>query len=112
MRHVIEPELHLFGSASGTERDEVFVFDEQTDAINDITAAQVALHQRWQTKRGGPGNWHSVDFLTWNLEGNFFGKQPDEEFLRPEGFRGACSSPPCPKPRCRATASTVNRSGA
>lgn len=88
MRHVIEPELHLFGSASGTQREDVYVFDEQVDAINDITAAQVALHQRWQTQRGGPGNWRSVDFLTWNLEANFFGNEPEGQFLRPEGFRG------------------------
>ena len=88
MRHVIEPELHLFGSVSGTQRDEVYVFDEQVDAINDITAAQLALRQRWQTKRGGSSKWRSVDFLTWNLEANFFGNEPDEAFLRPEGFRG------------------------
>jgi hypothetical protein len=88
MRHVIEPELHAFGSVSGTERDEVYVFDEQTDAINDITAVQVALRQRWQTKRGGPANWHNVDFFTFNAEVNLFGNKPDEVFLRPEGFRG------------------------
>ena len=48
----------------------------------------MALRQRWQTKRGGPGKWRSVDFLTWNLEANFFSNEPDQQFLRPEGFRG------------------------
>lgn len=88
LRHVIEPELHVFGSASGTDRDEVYVFDEPIDQINDITAMQVAVRQRWQTKRGGPGRWHNVDFFTFNADGTFYGNKPDDEFREPVGFRG------------------------
>lgn len=79
LRHVIEPELHIFGAVSGSDRDDVFIFDEPIDAISDIGAVQVALHQRWQTQRGIPGRRKSVDFLTWNIEGNFFWNEPDDE---------------------------------
>jgi hypothetical protein len=88
MRHVVEPEVHLFTSAQTTEREDVYIFDESVDAINDISAVQLALRQRWQTKRGGPGRWRSVDFLTLNLEGNFFTNQPTEAQRSPADFRG------------------------
>lgn len=88
LRHVIEPELHLFASASTADREDVFVYDEPVDAISDIAAIQLALRQRWQTKRGGPGRWRSVDFFTLNVEANFFANQPDDEFLNPVMFRG------------------------
>ncbi len=88
LRHVVEPELHLFTSAQTVDRSDVFIYDEPVDAINDITAAQIALHQRWQTKRGGAGQWRSVDLFALNVEGNFFLNQPDETILNPAGFRG------------------------
>jgi hypothetical protein len=96
IRHVIEPELHLFASAQTTDRSDLFIYDEPIDAINDVQAVQLALRQRWQTKRGGPGAWRSVDFFTLNIEGNFFANKPTEPVfdpingprLRPSSFRG------------------------
>jgi lipopolysaccharide assembly outer membrane protein LptD (OstA) len=88
LRHVIEPELNLFTSGETVDRSQVFIYDEQTDAISDISAIQLALHQRWQTKRGGPGRWRSVDFFTWNVETNLFANQPPDNLLQPTGFRG------------------------
>lgn len=88
LRHVIEPQLNVFTSAEHLDRNDVYQYDEAVDQVNDVTAAQLALNQRWQTKRGGPGQWRSVDFLTLNVEANFFANQPDEQTLRPKGFRG------------------------
>src|SRR5690606_12066152 len=67
VRHVVEPEVHLFTSAASVDANEIFIFDEQVDRVHDITAAQIGVRQRWQTKRGGPGRWRSVDFLTLDL---------------------------------------------
>ncbi len=88
IRHVVEPSLHLFTSAQTAERDEVFIYDESVDGVNDLSAMQVAVRQAWQTKRGGPGRWRSVDLVTLRVEGNFFGNKPREEELEPTGFRG------------------------
>jgi hypothetical protein len=88
VRHVIEPELHFFTSAQTKDVGDVFIYDEDVDKTNDITGAQVALRQRWQTKRGGAGQWRSVDFFSLNVEGNFFANQPDDAFRNPTGFRG------------------------
>jgi lipopolysaccharide assembly outer membrane protein LptD (OstA) len=88
IRHVVEPQVHLFTSAQNVDQNDVFIYDEAIDKINDVTAAQIAIRQRWQTKRGGPGRWRSVDFLTLDVEGNFFANQPDDDDLEPTGFRG------------------------
>ncbi len=88
VRHVIEPEVNLFAGAQTIDRNDVFNYEEQTDAINDVAAAQLAFRQRWQTKRGGPGKWRSVDFLTFNVEGNFFANQPSTAQRQPLAFRG------------------------
>jgi hypothetical protein len=89
VRHVIEPEVNLFTSAQTVDNSELYIYDEPIDAINDISAAQIALRQRWQTKRGGPGRQRSVDFFTFNVEANFFANQPPSDQLQPKGFRGS-----------------------
>jgi hypothetical protein len=81
IRHVIEPEVNLFSSCTTVDRRELFIYDEPIDAINDVSAIQIALRQRWQTKRGGPGRWRSVDFFTLNAEVNLFANQPDTTFV-------------------------------
>jgi hypothetical protein len=87
LRHVIEPEVHLFTGAQNEDRNDVFIYEEDVDNIHDVSAVQFALRQRWQTKRGGPGRWRSVDFFTLDLEANFFTNKPDDE-LPPKNFRG------------------------
>jgi hypothetical protein len=87
-RHIIEPEIHAFTSASNVDPNQLWIYDEHIDNINDITAVQLALRQRWQTKRGGPGRLRSVDFFKLNIEANFFANQPDDVDLQPIGFRG------------------------
>src|SRR6185436_20012000 len=56
--------------------------------VFDVSAVLLALRQRWQTKRGGPGNWRSVDFFALNVELNAFSNAPDGDDFRPAGFRG------------------------
>jgi hypothetical protein len=96
VRHVVEPEVNLFTSAENVDRDNLYIYDQDVDAINDITGGQLALRQTWQTKRGGPGEWHSVDFLTLDVEANGFMNKPPMSQLDPanptynlNGFRGA-----------------------
>lgn len=88
IRHVVEPQVSVFTSASTIDRGEVYQYEEDVDSINDLSAVQLALRQRWQTKRGGPGRWRNVDFLTLNVEANFFSNKPDSTALAPENFRG------------------------
>jgi hypothetical protein len=93
MRHVIEPELNVFTSATNVDRNGVFVYDEPVDGVIDLSAVSVALRQRWQTERGAPGRRRGVDFFPLNLTGNFFANEPqhgpeDAAHLAPRDFRG------------------------
>lgn len=91
VRHVIEPELNVFAAGTNRDRGRVFVYDEPIDGIQDLSAVQVGLRQRWQTERGAPGRRRSVDFLRLDLTGNFFANEPDDSpagHLEPLNFRG------------------------
>jgi hypothetical protein len=88
LRHVVEPQVHVFTSGSSVDQGDVYLYDEGVDKINALSAAELALHQTWQTKRGGPGRWRSVDFLTFNVAGDFFSGTPSDAELRPSAFRG------------------------
>jgi hypothetical protein len=43
-----------------------------TEVVDDLTAFRVAAHQRWQTKRGPIGNRRIVDWITFDVDGEFF----------------------------------------
>lgn len=95
VRHVIEPSVTGFTSWQSEDANDLYIFDQGIDTISDVTAVQLAMRQRWQTKRGGPGRKRSVDFLTWGIEANFFEDEPDELFVPTNagfataaGFRG------------------------
>jgi hypothetical protein len=88
LRHVIEPEINVFSGAQNVNRNRLFQYDESVDEINDITGAQLALRQRWQTKRGGPGRWRGVDVFSFNVEGNFYTHKPVDALIQPTRFRG------------------------
>ena len=88
LRHVIEPEANLFTSATTIDRTRLFQYDEQIDAINDISAAEVGVRQRWQTQRGGPGRWRNVDVFTLDIDAEFYANKPNPKLMGPFNFRG------------------------
>src|SRR5258706_1013838 len=88
MRHVIESSVNLYAGAERTERQDLLIYDESIDGAAGITVAQFEVNQRWQTKRGGPGRWRSVDVFTLNAQANFFINQPPDRELDPVDFRG------------------------
>ncbi len=87
LRHVIQPEFMVYAGAENIERSELLDYDQPVDAITEAGAVQFALHQRWQTKRGGPGRWRNVDVFTLNLEYNYFFNKPPKSETNPTDFR-------------------------
>jgi len=77
VRHIIRPEVVAWMSASSVDSIELHPFDAGIEDIDDFYGTSVALRQRWQTRRGAPGEWEIVDWITLNLEANFFGNQPE-----------------------------------
>ena len=52
--------------------------DSSIDTLNQINELQFDVRQRWQTKRGFPGDQHIVDWMTLDLSGTFF-PEPDHD---------------------------------
>lgn len=68
LRHVIEPTLSIWHGETNIERASLPTYDEQVEALIDGTVIRFAVDQTWQTQRGGPGRWRSVDVFTLNTE--------------------------------------------
>lgn len=77
LRHVIKPEWTAWVSGSNRDFLDLYPFDRMVEKADDFYGSSLALRQRWQTKRGGPGNWRVVDWIKLDLELNVFGNQPD-----------------------------------
>jgi hypothetical protein len=88
LRHVIEPEANLFTSGTSVDRSRLYQYDIPVDSVNDVSVAEVGLRQRWQTQRGGPGRWRSVDVFTLDVDAEFYANKPARKFLQPYDFRG------------------------
>lgn len=68
LRHIIEPTLSIWHAETNLERASLPIFDEQVESLIDGTVIRFAVDQTWQTQRGGPGRWRSVDVFTLNAE--------------------------------------------
>jgi hypothetical protein len=91
MRHVIKTDLHAWNAHSNRAPHQLTPFDAGVEDIDDFGGVVMGLRQRFQTQRGGPGRWRSVDWITFDLEAGFFndaqqGEQThgDYIFSRPE----------------------------
>ncbi|MHC4108821.1 MAG: hypothetical protein ACYSTY_12115, partial [Planctomycetota bacterium] len=63
LRHIIEPSLTLWYGASSVSAEDLPVYDQAVEPLGTGAVLNVALRNTWQTQRGGPGRWQSVDVL-------------------------------------------------
>ena len=57
-----------------------WVAGPSTDIVDDLAAARMAIRQRWQTKRGAPGNQRVVDWIVLDMGGTWFVKPDRDNF--------------------------------
>ncbi|MCI0366428.1 MAG: LPS assembly protein LptD [Phycisphaerales bacterium] len=84
MRHLIEPYVTFWAADSNVPQDALPIFDQQVEPLAQGEALQVGLRNTWQTQRGGPGRWRSVDVLT--LDGSVVFDSEDDETSIPQFF--------------------------
>ena len=91
LRHVVKFDFTAFNAHSNISPDEITPFDAGVEDIDDFGGVTLGLRQRFQTKRGGPGRWRTVDWITLDVEAGFFRDAQDGEnthgdfiFSRPE----------------------------
>lgn len=51
-----------------------------TEIADDLLAMRMGMRHRWQTKRGGPGRQHLVDWLTLDMNATYFPDQNRDNF--------------------------------
>ncbi|HUO07498.1 MAG TPA: LPS assembly protein LptD [Phycisphaerae bacterium] len=84
LRHVIEPQFNVFATGADESRNDLQPFDRDVEGISRASGTSLALNQKWETKRGGPGHWRSVDWLTLNVQwNNFWDKERAGSFFYP-----------------------------
>jgi hypothetical protein len=97
LRHIITPEATAWLSGSNIDSGHMYRFDRGIEDVDDFYGASLALRQRWQTKRGGPGDWRVVDWIKLDLELNVFGGVPERNVDQPIGrfysYRPEASNP-------------------
>ncbi len=66
LRHIIQPSLSVWHADSSIDRIDLPVYDDDVESLAEGTATRFAVNQTWQTQRGGPGRWRSVDVFKLN----------------------------------------------
>ena len=91
LRHVVKPDVSAFNMHSTLDSSRISPFDPGVEDIDDFGGVALGLRQRFQTQRGGPGRWRTVDWIKLDIEAGFFHNPQDGEnthgdfiFSRPE----------------------------
>ncbi|MHB0957994.1 MAG: LPS assembly protein LptD [Pirellulaceae bacterium] len=57
-----------------------WVASPTTEMVDDVVAARLGIHQRWQTKRGLPGQQRVVDWIVLDIDGTLFPEKERDNF--------------------------------
>lgn len=68
VRHVIEPGITLWHAGTTIDSVNLPIYDEEVESLVEGSMVRVGIDQKWQTQRGGPGRWRSVDVFTLRAE--------------------------------------------
>ena len=61
LRHVVEPSVTIFHADTTINREDLPIYDYGVEGLLEGSVLRLGLDQTFQTKRGGPGRWRSVD---------------------------------------------------
>lgn len=95
LRHIIEPQFNLFIAGANQDRSELQPFDRDVEGIFTGSGTQIALRQKWETKRpnnndpSSPDHWRNVDWITLNIAWNqYWNKDENSAFFPLSSVRG------------------------
>ncbi|QGJ69827.1 Organic solvent tolerance protein OstA [Planctomycetales bacterium 10988] len=73
----IQFDERFYGVRSGLASS---VSSSALEIAEDLTAVRMGLHQRWQTKRGYPGQKRIIDWIVFDIDGVFFPEADRDNF--------------------------------
>lgn len=68
MRHIIEPSATVMLAGTTVDRVDLPIYDYDVESLAEGNIYRFGVAQTWQTQRGGPGRWHSVDVFKLNTD--------------------------------------------
>ncbi len=86
LRHIIEPSLTLWHGETTVSDEDLPEYDPAVESIANGSVVALGLRNTWQTKRGGPGRWRSVDVLTLDTNLVLNGNDARRESPTPQFF--------------------------
>jgi hypothetical protein len=79
LRHIIEPSMTVWYGYADVSQDDLPIYDPEVESLGTGAAIRLGVRNTWQTQRGGPGRWRSVDMLTVNADVVFNSGDADRE---------------------------------
>ncbi|MFP4143944.1 MAG: LPS assembly protein LptD [Phycisphaeraceae bacterium] len=79
LRHIVEPSVDVFAMSATLGADDLPVYDSPVEGIAEGTGVRLGLRNTLQTRRGGPGRWRTVDWLTLDSELVLYADEPETE---------------------------------
>ena len=86
LRHIVEPYVTAWGGHASIDQEDLPIYDEEVESLSDGAAVSVGVRNTWQTQRGGPGNWRSVDWLVLDTSVVIDSEGEPNESLTPQFF--------------------------
>jgi hypothetical protein len=86
MRHIIEPSVTIWHGASDRDLASIPEYEWAVDGVGEGSALRLGLTNTWQTFRGGPGRWTSIDWLTMNVQAVFSSHDATSRYPTPQWF--------------------------
>lgn len=83
VRHIIEPSVTLFTAATNRDETTLPTYDENVESIAKGSSFRAGVNQIWQTQRGRPGHYYSVDVFT--LDMNYIDSTAETDIRSPVG---------------------------
>ncbi|HRX84781.1 MAG TPA: LPS assembly protein LptD [Phycisphaerae bacterium] len=80
IRHIVKADVVAWAAHGNRSSRELYEFDENAEGVDEVDGVSVGLRQRWQTKRGAPGEERIVDLLTFDLEVGAFSDAERDEY--------------------------------
>lgn len=77
MRHIIEPSANIFFIASTIDAQSLPIYDPDVEMLEKGFGTRLGVRNTFQTQRGGPGRWRSVDWLI--IDTNYVFRSDDVE---------------------------------
>ena len=63
LRHIVEPSITLWYGYSDVSEQDLPEYDVEVESLGAAAVIRAGVRNTWQTQRGGPGRWRSVDVL-------------------------------------------------